>query len=170
MPLRFAAYVPSIMNAPLNPGIWQPSTELNQLGLPKRSSWQAMWRGFRCRCPNCGKGALFNGYLKSAPACAACGEDLSHHRADDAPPYFTIVVVGHVVVPVMATVLLATELSVMTHLAIWLPLTLVMTLALLRPIKGALIGLQWALYMHGFDPRVADPDALPERFLHREPG
>ena len=69
----------------------------------------------------------------------------------------------------MATVFFATELSVTTHLAIWLPLTLVMTLALLRPIKGALIGLQWALYMHGFDTR-SDPDAMPEGFLRREPG
>ena len=69
-----------------------------------------------------------------------CHEDLSHQRADDAPPYFTIVVVGHVVVPLMAAVFFATELSVMTHMMIWLPLTLVMTLALLHPIKGALIG------------------------------
>lgn len=158
------------MNAPQHPAVWQPSAELNQLGLPKRSSWRAMGRGFRCRCPNCGKGALFNGYLKSVPACSVCGEDLSHHRADDAPPYFTIVVVGHVIVPIMATAMLATELPVVTHLAIWLPLTLLMTLALLRPIKGALIGLQWALYMHGFDPTVKDPDAMPEGFLRREPG
>ena len=155
------------MNILQNPTVWQASTELNQLGLPKRSSWQAMWRGFRCRCPNCGVGALFRGYLKPVETCAVCGEDLSHQRADDAPPYFTIVVVGHVIVPLMATVFFATELSVMTHLAIWLPLTLIMSLALLRPIKGALIGLQWALYMHGFDKR-SDPDAMPEGFLRRE--
>jgi uncharacterized protein (DUF983 family) len=158
------------MNARENPRIWQPATELSQLALPRRSLWRAMRRGFLCRCPNCGAGRLFRGYLKPVEACAACGEDLSHQRADDAPPYFTIVVVGHVIVPVMAAVFFATELSVMTHLAIWLPLTLAMTLALLRPIKGALIGLQWALYMHGFDPRVADPDAMAEGFLTREPG
>ena len=158
------------MNTPQKSVVWQPSTELNKLGLPNRSSWRAMRRGFLCRCPNCGEGKLFRGYLKPVEACAVCGEDLSHQRADDAPPYFTIVVVGHVVVPIMTAVFLATELSVMTHLAIWLPLTLVMSLALLRPIKGALIGLQWALYMHGFDPRVEDPDAMPEGFLRRETG
>ena len=145
--------------------VWQPSQELNQLGLPKRRLWQAMWRGFICRCPHCGEGKLFNAYLKPVPSCSVCGEDLSHHRADDAPPYFTIVVVGHVVVPIMTAVFLATELSVMTHMLIWLPLTAVMSLALLQPIKGALIGLQWALYMHGFDPRVEDPDAMPEGYL-----
>lgn len=155
------------MNAPQKTTVWQPSAEPDQPVLPRRNVWEAMWRGFLCRCPNCGRGALFNGYLKSVPACAACGEDLSHHRADDAPPYFTIVVVGHIIVPVMTAVFLATELSVMTHLAIWLPLTLVMTLAFLRPIKGALIALQWALYMHGFDTR-SDPDAMPEGFLRRD--
>jgi uncharacterized protein (DUF983 family) len=158
------------MNAPRPTTVWQPASETNKLGLPRRSTWQAMWRGFRCRCPNCGEGKLFRAYLKPVETCAVCGEDLSHQRADDAPPYFTIVIVGHVVVPIMVAVFLATELSVIAHLAIWLPLTLVMSLALLQPIKGALIGLQWALYMHGFDPRVADPDAMPEGFLRSGPG
>jgi uncharacterized protein (DUF983 family) len=157
------------MNAPQPLATWQAAAPLNQLGLPRRRPWQAMRRGFRCRCPACGKGALFRGYLKPAAACGSCGEDLSHQRADDAPPYFTIVVVGHIVVPVMTTVALASELSVAAHLAIWLPVTLVMALALLRPIKGAIIGLQWALYMHGFDTR-SDPDAMPEGFLRRDPG
>ena len=157
------------MNTSPTTTVWQPTDELNQLGLPKRNVWRAMWRGFRCRCPNCGTGPLFNGYLKSAPACSVCGEDFSHHRADDAPPYFTMVIVGHIVVPLMTAVFLATELSTMTHMMIWLPLTLVMTLAFLRPIKGALIALQWALYMHGFDPRVEDPDAMPEGLLRTDP-
>ncbi|MCB1488039.1 MAG: DUF983 domain-containing protein [Bauldia sp.] len=143
---------------------WQPDPELNDLGLPKRNLFRAMRRGFRCRCPNCGEGALFDGYLTPVPECRTCGEDLSHQRADDAPPYFTILIVGHIIVPIMVTVFLLTDLSNATHIAIWVPLTLVMTLLLLRPIKGVIIGLQWALYMHGFDPR-SDPDAMPEGFL-----
>jgi uncharacterized protein (DUF983 family) len=119
---------------------------------------QAMWRGFTCRCPNCGEGALFRAFLKPVLTCGSCGEDLSHQRADDAPPYFTMVIVGHIVVPIMLAVALNTEWSNLTHLAIWLPVTLVMTLGLLQPIKGAIIGLQWALYMHGFDGST-DPDA-----------
>ena len=99
-------------------------------------------------------------------ACSVCGEDLSHQRADDAPPYFTIVLVGHLVVPAMLAVTLAVDWSTFTHLAIWLPLTLALTLALLRPVKGATIALQWALYMHGFDGS-ADPDA-PAFGLHAD--
>jgi uncharacterized protein (DUF983 family) len=62
---------------------------------------------------------------------------------------------------------MSVELSNLTHLMIWLPLALVMALGLLQPIKGAIIGLQWALYMHGFDTR-SDPDAMPEGYLRRE--
>jgi uncharacterized protein (DUF983 family) len=124
---------------------------------PKRSLRQAMSRGFLCRCPACGQGRLFNGYLTVVDRCEACDEDLSHQRADDAPPYFTITIVAHVVVPLMLIVEMAWHLSNTTHLAIWLPLTAVLTLGLLRPIKGAIVGLQWALYMHGFDPD-GDPD------------
>ena len=65
---------------------------------PVRDVWQAMARGFAQRCPKCGKGALFHSYLKVADTCPACGEELHHQRADDAPPYFTIMIVGHFVV------------------------------------------------------------------------
>lgn len=125
---------------------------------PRRSPWRAMARGLRCRCPACGRGAAFDGYLKVVDRCAACGEDLSHQRADDAPPYFTILAVGHIIVPLILIVETTWHLSDFAHLAIWLPLTLVLTLALLRPIKGAVVGLQWALYMHGFDPDHRDGD------------
>jgi uncharacterized protein (DUF983 family) len=122
-----------------------------------------MWRGFRCRCPNCGEGRLFRAYLKPVLACPHCGEDLSHQRADDAPPYFTMLIVGHVLVPIALAIVLVTELSVMTHMLIWIPLTGLACVALLQPVKGAIIGLQWALYMHGFDGS-ADPDAMPDAF------
>ncbi|WP_421724649.1 DUF983 domain-containing protein [Bauldia sp.] len=155
------------MSAPEENKTWQADSSQNELGLPKRPVWRSMVRGFLGRCPHCGKGALFRGYLKPVSECAVCGEDMSHQRADDAPPYFTILIVGHIVVPVMVTVALATELSVATHMAIWLPLTLAMCLALLRPIKGTIIALQWALYMHGFEGR-GDPDAMPQGFLRSD--
>lgn len=131
---------------------WTGSAEAIRTVRPARSVWQAMTRGFLCRCPACGKGHAFNGYLTVVDRCDACGEDLSHQRADDAPPYFTILVVGHIIVPLILIVETTWHLSDFTHLAIWLPLTLFLTLGLLRPIKGAVVGLQWALYMHGFDP------------------
>lgn len=147
--------------------IWESNPELNDIGLPKRPVYRSLRRGFAGRCPECGKGTLFRGYLKPMLECPQCHEDLSHQRADDAPPYFTMLIVGHLIVPLMVTVVLATELSNLTHLAIWLPLTLALTLLLLRPVKGVIIALQWALYMHGFDKR-SDPDAMPEGFLRRD--
>ena len=116
----------------------------------------AMRRGAFGRCPNCGKGKIFTSYLKVAPSCSVCGEDLSHHRADDAPPYFTIIIVGHVVVSLLLAVEIAYRPPLWLHAAIWLPLTVLLALMLLPPIKGALVGLQWALLMHGFDPNAEE--------------
>lgn len=154
------------MTIPQSSSVWQPSAEL---ALPKRSPWQAMLRGFFCRCPACGEGRLFNGYLKPVLACGHCGEDLSHQRADDAPPYFTMLIVGHIIVPIMVAVALSTELSNLTHILIWVPLTAAMALALLRPVKGTIIGLQWALRMHGFDGS-ADPDGVADAFARPAQG
>jgi uncharacterized protein (DUF983 family) len=75
-----------------------------------------------------------------------------------------MVIVGHVLVPTMVGVILVTDLPIALHLAIWLPLIGAATIALLQPVKGAIIGLQWALRMHGFDGS-ANPDAAPEGLL-----
>jgi uncharacterized protein (DUF983 family) len=122
---------------------------------PRRDTWRAMRRGFGLRCPNCGEGALFRSYLKVADTCPSCGTELHHHRADDAPPYFTILIVGHVIVGGLLALERSFSPPGWVQAAVWLPLTLILTLLLLSRVKGALIGLQWALYMHGFDPAVA---------------
>ena len=119
--------------------------------LVPRPLWRAMARGFVGRCPNCGKGHLFGKFLKPVANCEVCGEDYTHQRADDAPPYFTMVLVGHLLVPVLLAVQLTTQLTVAQHLMIWLPLTGGLTVGLLQPVKGAVIAVQWALRMHGFD-------------------
>lgn len=118
---------------------------------PARPVWQALRRGLACRCPACGEGRLFSSYLKVAPACERCGEALHHHRADDAPPYMTIFLVGHLLVPFMLWLEVAHEPAYWVHIAIWLPLTLVLCLATLPLMKGAVVAYQWALRMHGFD-------------------
>jgi len=118
---------------------------------PRRDWLLAVRRGFAERCPQCGKGALFWKYLKVNDSCRVCGEALHHHRADDAPAYFTIVIVGHFIVGGVLALQKAVAPPEWVQLAIWLPLTLVSCLWLLPRIKGALVGLQWALYMHGFD-------------------
>lgn len=125
---------------------------------PKRDVGRAMLLGAKGRCPACGTGRLYGKYLKVEPVCASCGEELHHHRADDAPPYFTIFVVGHVVLPIALAVEVMTVPPMWVHMALWLPLIVAMTLVCLPPIKGALIGLQWANYMHGFDPNAIGDD------------
>jgi uncharacterized protein (DUF983 family) len=123
---------------------------------PQRPVGIAMLRGARGKCPSCGKGRLFRRYLKVVDHCRWCGTALHHHRADDAPAYFTIFAVGHIVVPLLVVVERVLRPELWVHAAIWLPLTLVLSLILLPIIKGALVSLQWALYMHGFDP-AGDP-------------
>ena len=117
---------------------------------PVRPLWQAMWRGFRGRCPHCGEGKLFRAFVKPVDACAVCGEEYHHQRADDLPAYLTIFVVGHIVVGAFMGVEAAVDLPLWAHMVIWGPLTFLLALALLQPLKGATIGLQWAYYMHGF--------------------
>jgi uncharacterized protein (DUF983 family) len=123
----------------------------------------AMWTGSKCRCPACGKGKLYEGFLKVREHCASCGTELHHHRADDAPPYFTMFIVGHIIVGSMLFVEKKFAPPVLTQLMIWLPLTVVLSLALLPIIKGALIGQQWALRLHGFGtgPDPSGPDPIP---------
>lgn len=128
----------------------------------KRSKWLSVKRGFAGRCPQCGVGRLFKGYLKVNDECPHCGEELHHHRADDAPPYFTITIVGHIVVPGLLVVEQVWLPPMWVQFAIWIPITLLLTLVLLPRVKGALIGLQWALRMHGFsDPDDADQPISP---------
>jgi uncharacterized protein (DUF983 family) len=126
-----------------------------------RSVAQAMGRGARFRCPNCGKGKLYSRYLKVVHTCNVCGTDLYHQRADDAPPYFTIMIVGHIVVGGVLALEMAYHPPTWVHLLIWLPLLLILSLTLLPVVKGALVGLQWALRMHGFGGEEDEPVQEP---------
>ena len=112
---------------------------------------KAMWRGFRGKCPNCGEGHMFGRFLKVADSCDHCGEELVHQRADDFPAYLVMVVVGHLVVPAILAVETAYAPPVWLQLSVWLPVTLFASLALLQPTKGAIVGLQWQIGMHGFE-------------------
>jgi len=62
---------------------------------------EILYRGIRRRCPCCGKGKLFSGYLKQNNQCEVCGEDFSDIRADDAPPWLTILITGHLLAPLV---------------------------------------------------------------------
>jgi uncharacterized protein (DUF983 family) len=111
-----------------------------------KQPWSAaLWRGFRRRCPSCGHGAIFDSYVRVQDECADCGLALTAYRSDDAPAYFTIVLVGHVIVPAMLILEQTVRPATWVHMATWLPLTLAMTLALLPRVKGALLGIHWVL-------------------------
>jgi uncharacterized protein (DUF983 family) len=135
------------------PTVWSQETALKE----KRDVWQALKRGFRGRCPRCGEGKLFRAFLKVDNACSVCGLDFTPHRADDLPAYLVIVIVGHIVVPMALMIETNYSPPVALQLAIYLPVTLVASLALLQPVKGAVVGLQWALRMHGFDEENPEP-------------
>lgn len=123
----------------------------------ERPLFRAMRRGFFGRCPDCGRGHIFRAFLKVADRCPDCGTELHHHRADDAPPYFVILIVGHVIVPLVLTLEVALRPPLWVHMALWIPLTLALAMLLLPRVKGAIVGLQWAFRMHGFgDAGVAD--------------
>jgi uncharacterized protein (DUF983 family) len=123
----------------------------------KRNVWTALKRGFRGRCPRCGEGKLFRAFLKVDDHCSVCELDFTPHRADDLPAYLVIVIVGHLVVPMALVIETNYSPPVALQLAIYLPLTLVLSLLLLQPVKGAVIGMQWALRMHGFDEQNPEP-------------
>ncbi len=93
---------------------------------------------------------MYRSYVKTHEACKSCGLDLSGHRADDAPPYFTIIVIGHVMIPLALAMKQLFDPPIGLQFAIWLPLMIAASWWMLPASKGALIGLQWANRMHGF--------------------
>ena len=132
-----------------------------QVGRSNITSAQAVLRGARGKCPNCGRGRMFSGFLKVVDRCEVCGEELFHQRADDFPAYLVIVLVGHIVVPLMLIVETEYAPPMWFGLAVWAPLTLGLALAFIRPIKGAVVAIQWYGRMHGFGEPTSE-SALQE--------
>jgi uncharacterized protein (DUF983 family) len=125
----------------------------------KRDLWTAMKRGFRSRCPRCGEGKLFRAFLKVDNNCSVCALDYTPHRADDLPAYLVIVIVGHILIPIILWIETDYAPAIWLQLSIYLPVTLIASLGLLQPVKGAVVGFQWALRMHGFDENA--PSEIP---------
>lgn len=110
-----------------------------------RPGWTGFSRGARGRCPNCGEAPLFRAYLKVCATCKACGHHLGRYPADDAPPYFTILLVGHLIVaPLLAFPFILTWPAWLL-LATLLPALTVLILLFLPIVKGAVIGVLWAI-------------------------
>ena len=100
-------------------------------------------RGLRGRCPRCGEGRLFQGFLSLRPACERCGLDYSFADAGDGPAVFVILIGGFIVVFTALITEIVYQPPYWVHAALWLPLILLVTLAPLRLIKGLLIALQY---------------------------
>ncbi len=99
--------------------------------------------GLRCRCPNCGEGRVFSGFLKFKTQCDACGADLSIADAGDGPAFFVMFAALIVIVPTAMFVELAFSPPKWVHFLIWPPVTVIFCMMLLRPFKATLFALQW---------------------------
>ena len=115
-----------------------------------RPAKSAILRGVRRRCPNCGKGKMFLGYLRVVDSCDVCGEELRHHRADDGPAYLTILIVGHLLAPLLLFVWTNFRPEPLVMIAIFASFTVSVSLFLLPRLKGLVVAIQWSRRMHGF--------------------
>jgi uncharacterized protein (DUF983 family) len=132
---------------------WQPDRSAPGALRQPPSLWTAVRRGAVNRCPVCGVGRVFNGYLTLAPACTNCAAPIGQLRADDAPPYIVIFLTGHLLVPPVLWVERVFQPPMWLHMVVWLPLFTLVCLALLRPVKGAVVG--WMLRLGFLGPDYA---------------
>ena len=117
-----------------------------------------MLRGVRGRCPHCGSGRLFYRYLKVSPLCEACGIDLDRYPSDDGPAYFTILLVGHlIIIPILLMPIIWQAPPAIIVPAVVIPL-IALTLIILPRTKGAVIGLLYALKVHREDAALHTAD------------
>lgn len=99
--------------------------------------------GLSGKCPRCGQGGLFDGFLSLKGSCAACGLDYSFADSGDGPAVFVIMLVGFVIVGLVLFVELSFQPPIWLHLLLWLPLTVILAASVLRPLKGLMIALQF---------------------------
>jgi uncharacterized protein (DUF983 family) len=117
----------------------------------KPSTLTCIARGLQRKCPRCGEGDVLSGYVAMVRACAVCGESFAHISADDAPPWLTIVVVGHIMISLIMTLEINFDIPVMIEASAMVLLAVVLTGLLMPVSKGVVIGLLWA---------VTDKDAV----------
>lgn len=128
---------------------WTSERDAPALPAPRAPIGVAMTRGALGGCPCCGQGRLFSGYLRVVDACESCGTPLGHMRADDAPPYFTIFIAGHLLLPGVFWIEKAYQPAMWIHMAVWLPLFAIVCTLLLRPVKGATLAWMMRLGLTG---------------------
>ena len=136
-----------------------PAATLNPIFLGLR-------RGLSRHCPNCAAGPLFRGYVKVLSPCPQCAHDNAQYRADDAGPYFTILLVGHLCVGPLLIFPFIWKSPIWLVLGTTLPLVMALTLLLLPVVKGAVIGVQWGMKAKRTieTPAAAAPPLTPDSY------
>ena len=112
-------------------------------GRPAPPLWTALFRGAIGRCPRCGQSPLFARYLKQVKACAVCGTEFGHMRADDAAPWLTIVLVGHIFLPVALSFDLSVLMPFWLQMLVWGLAFGLLSIAILPRAKGFFIAILW---------------------------
>jgi uncharacterized protein (DUF983 family) len=113
------------------------------IGLEEITMREAAKRGILGRCPCCGKGQLFARYLKQVDSCVSCGELFSGLRTDDVAPWVTIIVVGHIFLPLAFMIDLAQVMPLWAELAVWSGVFAALSMVLLPRAKGMMLGVLW---------------------------
>ncbi len=142
------------------PQTWEPNRAEPAELYPRPAFWQALGRGARNRCPVCGEGRVFHSFLKLVPECEVCHTPLGKLRPDDAAPYFVIFIAGHFLLPPVFWVERHYMPPMWVHMALWLPLFTIACTLLLRPVKGAVVGLLCRL---GFTGNEHMPNLYPDK-------
>ncbi|NCT40076.1 MAG: DUF983 domain-containing protein [Alphaproteobacteria bacterium] len=107
------------------------------------TKWGVLWRGIKGVCPNCGRGRLFSRFITQHEMCSECGEDFSDIRADDAPPWLTIFITGHLVVPLIVEFARHDVFAQSIETAIVIGVALVSVYLILPRAKGLFIAAIW---------------------------
>jgi uncharacterized protein (DUF983 family) len=128
------------------------STEHSQSGADEGMT--PVVRAMKGRCPRCGDGRLFSGYLKIADSCDACGMSFKGHDTGDGPVVPILLIIGGIVVGLALAVEVVYEPPVWVHLALWIPIGTLLTLGIMMPLKGMAVGLQYKY-------RSTEEDARP---------
>ena len=123
----------------MDPIRWQPDRTARVPPWPVPPLATALRRGLLGLCPACGRTHLFAGFLRVVPECASCHAPLGTAHADDAPPYFVILITGHIIIPAMLIMQKLGDPSILELTAIFVPLTVVLAIGLLRPVKGGVL-------------------------------
>ena len=116
----------------------------------ERPMRRSLFRGWRRKCPSCGSGPLFKGFLNVRNRCTVCGQELHHHRADDGPAYLTILATGHILVPLIHVVFVNFEPRAGVMATGFAAASIVIALYLLPRFKGGMVAFPWANSIHGF--------------------